>query len=392
MPHKEAFVKKIVSRLTNIGEIFMNLKKKSIVICGIFVLLFLINGITLMYRGNDAIALAIEKKDGILTAEQVKLSFDSVSGRLIKEDIKEGQEVKKGDIIMQLDSTDTDLSIEKTKAQIAQLDAQINSQNGAINVEYAMTDTQEVQTFNQIDQQKAAIASAQATYKNKQIDYNRKLQLLEVGAIAQSDLDDAKMALDVASADLAQQQELLNQLLGGANDNANTQAINLPTINQQRQEIDNKLNDVEALIEQKKQLEVQLKELEVTKSRLTLYAPEDGKIIKILAKQGEMISANTPVVLLESNRRYYDIYISENQVANLAEGDTINGKSIANDLIVPGTIRLITQAPGFADLKQSREKGQADLSAFQIRIYTDDVEGLQTGMTIEVTDDEFTKR
>ena len=370
----------------------MNLKKKSIVICGIFVLLFLISGITLMYRGNDAIALAIEKKDGILTAEQVKLSFDSVSGRLIKEDIKEGQEVKKGDIIMQLDSTDTDLSIEKTKAQIAQLDAQINSQNGAINVEYAMTDTQEVQTFNQIDQQKAAIASAQATYKNKQIDYNRKLQLLEVGAIAQSDLDDAKMALDVASADLAQQQEFLNQLLGGANDNANTQDINLPTINQQRQEIDNKLNDVEALIEQKKQLEVQLKELEVTKSRLTLYAPEDGKIIKILAKQGEMISANTPVVLLESNRRYYDIYISENQVANLAEGDTINGKSIANDLIVPGTIRLITQAPGFADLKQSREKGQADLSAFQIRIYTDDVEGLQTGMSIEVTDDEFTKR
>ena len=170
----------------------MNLKKKSIVICGIFVLLFLISGITLMYRGNDAIALAIEKKDGILT-----------SGRLIKEAIKEGQEVKKGDIIMQLDSTDTDLSIEKTKAQIAQLDAQINSQNGAINVEYAMTDTQEVQTFNQIDQQKAAIASAQATYKNKQIDYNRKLQLLEVGAIAQSDLDDAKMALDVASADLA---------------------------------------------------------------------------------------------------------------------------------------------------------------------------------------------
>ncbi|WP_278848773.1 hypothetical protein [Megamonas hypermegale] len=36
------------------------------------------------------------------------------------------------------------------------------------------------------------------------------------------------MALDVASADLAQQQELLNQLLGGANDNANTQDINLP--------------------------------------------------------------------------------------------------------------------------------------------------------------------
>lgn len=370
----------------------MNLKKKSIIMCSTFIFLFVISGIILMYKGNDAVVLAIEKKSGILTAEQVKLSFNSVSGRLINEGVEEGQVVKKGDIIMQIDSTDTDLAIEKIKAQIAQMEAQINSQNGAIEVEYAMTDTQEIQTFNQIDQQKAAIASAKATYENKQLDYDRKLQLLEIGAIAQSDLDDAKMALDVAASDLAQQQELLHKLLGGANDNVNTYSISLPTINQQRQEISNKTNDVKALIEQKKQLEIQLKELEVAKSRLTLYAPEDGKIIKILAKQGEMISANTPVVLLESNRCYYDIYVSESQVANLMEGDMINGKSIANNITVPGTIRLITQAPGFADLKQSREKGQADLSAFQVRIYTENIKGLQTGMTIEVTDNEFTKR
>lgn len=35
-------------------------------------------------------------------------------------------------------------------------------------------------------------------------------------------------------------------------------------------------------------------------------------------------------------------------------------------------------------LKMTREKGQSDLTAFQVRIYTDPVEGVIPGMTIGV--------
>jgi len=151
-------------------------------------------------------------------------------------------------------------------------------------------------------------------------------------------------------------------------------------------------NDVEALRQQKAQLQVQLKQLEVTKERLTLRAPEDGKVLKVLAKEGEMVSPSTPVVLLESTRSYYDIYISEKQAAHLAEGDEVTGRTVAGEKDVKGTVRLLAQAPGFADLKQSREKGQADLTAFQVRIYVDPQEGILPGMTIGVDEDEFTKR
>jgi HlyD family secretion protein len=113
--------------------------------------------------------------------------------------------------------------------------------------------------------------------------------------------------------------------------------------------------------------------------------------LKIIAKQGEMISANTPVILLESKRYYYDIYLSEKQAAQLKEGDSIVGTTVANDRKIAGTIRFITQAPGFADLKMSREKGQSDLSAFQVRIYADAGQGAIPGMTIEVRDNEFDK-
>ena len=243
-------------------------------------------------------------------------------------------------------------------------------------------DSDEQQSFRQIDQQRAAVSAAQATLKNSQIDYNRKSALLDAGAIAKSQLDDEEMALNVAEANVTQQQQLLDKLLSGAQDTGNTDSISLPTITQQREAAGNMSNDIDALTQQKQALVVQLKQLEVQKERLTLRAPEDGRVIKVLAKEGEMVAAGTPVVLLESDRSYYDIYISEKQAQGLAEGDTITGRTVAGDKSVPGTIRLLTKAPGFADLKQSREKGQADLTAFQVRIYVDPQDGVMPGMTI----------
>ncbi|WP_019555624.1 HlyD family secretion protein [Propionispira raffinosivorans] len=370
----------------------MNLKRKSGSMGIIFLGVLFVGGLLLTYKGNDAIVLAVEKKDGILTAEQVKVSFDSVGGRLVNEAVKESQEIKKGDVLMELDSTDVDLSIDKMKTQIAQVDAQIKSKGGSIDNGYTKADTDEKQTHRQIDQQKAAVSAASATYQNKLLDYNRKVALVASGAVAQSELDAAQMNLDVSAADAAQQQQLLKKLLAGADDKTNTDSIALPTIIEQRQELSNEQNDVENLIQQKKTLEIQLKELLVKKDRLTLRAPEDGKILKIIAKKGEMISANTPVILIESKRYYYDIYLNEQQAANLHEEDTITGHSIAGNLAAAGTVRFITAAPGFADLKMSREKSQADLSAFQVRIYVEVQDGLLPGMTIEVNKDEFTKR
>ncbi len=350
----------------------------------IFLALLIISGVILMYRGNDAVFLGSEIKEGILTAEQIKLAFDSVGGRMINEAVREGQEVQAGEIVMELDPTDTNLAIEKLKAQIAQLDAQIKSTAGTMNLNLFKASNDEQQSFRQIDSQRALVDSARATLRNAEINYRRNLELVNAGAIARSQLDDATMNLNVARANVETQQQLLDRLLSGANDTGRTDSLNLPTIAQERATAQNIQNDLDALNEQKNFLEVQLKELEVAKSRLTLRAPESGKILSILQKYGEMVSPNVPVVLLETKRIYYDIYISEEQAVNLREGDEIVCKTVAGNKEIRGTIRLLTQAPGFADLKQSREKGQADLSAFQVRIYIDENSDVLAGQTVSV--------
>lgn len=362
----------------------MNARQKAERTGLLFLALLLIGGAVLTYRGNDAVALGAAEKEGILTAEQVKMAFHSVSGRLVQVHVTEGDTVKKGDVVMELDAKDTELSIKKTKAQIAQLDAQIASTSGTQAVNYQKADNDETQSFRQIDQQRAAVSSAQATLKNAQLDYDRKTSLVEAGAIAQSQLDDATMTLNVAQAAVEQQQQLLDKLLAGAQDTGATDGIALPTIAQERASAANMSNDVSALESQRQALVVQLEELETQKERLTLRAPEDGKVLKVLSKEGEMVQAGTPVVLLESNRSYYDVYLSEEQAAGLHEGDEVTGVTVAGKKEVRGTVQLLTQAPGFADLKQSREKGQADLSAFQVRIYIEPMEGVVPGMTIGV--------
>ena len=362
----------------------MNARQKAERTGLLFLALLLIGGVVLMYRGNDAVALGAKQKEGILTAEQVKMAFHSVSGRLVQVHVTEGDTVKKGDVVMELDAKDTELSIKKTKAQIAQLDAQIASTSGTQAVNYQKADNDETQSFRQIDQQRAAVSSAQATLQNAQLDYDRKTSLVEAGAIAQSQLDDATMTLNVAQAAVEQQQQLLDKLLAGAQDTGATDGIALPTIAQERASAANMSNDVAALESQRQALVVQLEELETQKERLTLRAPEDGKVLKVLSKEGEMVQAGTPVVLLESNRSYYDVYLSEEQAAGLSEGDEVTGVTVAGKKEVKGTVQLLTQAPGFADLKQSREKGQADLSAFQVRIYIEPTEGVVPGMTIGV--------
>ncbi len=370
----------------------LDFSKKPVRIGAMAVLFLLLCAAAFFYTGNDALVLGRERKDGILTAEQVKASFDSVGGRLLREAVKEGDHVKKGDVLMVLDSTDIDLSIEKTKAQIRQMEATIASTAGGIRIGYDKTDTAEVETFRAIDQQRASVDAARATYDYQKINYDRMTELAEVGAISRRELDIARTDYETARASLSMQQELLGKLLGGAPDTGATETIAIPSVVNARNEIKNQENDLESLRQQKKQLEIALKELEVSKSRLTLRAPEDGKILSVIAKEGEMVSPNTPVILLESDRLYYDIYLSEEQLRGLAEGDTVEGFAVANGETVRGTVRLIARAPGFADYKMSRENGQADLTAFQVRIDAERTPSVIPGMTIEVRTDALPQR
>ncbi|MCO6524026.1 MAG: hypothetical protein J6562_03255, partial [Candidatus Schmidhempelia sp.] len=81
-----------------------------------------------------------------------------------------------------------------------------------------------------------------------------------------------------------------------------------------------------------------------------------------------------------------DIYVNEMMVNDYQPGTTLTAQVPALDAEVSGIVRFATVAPSFADLRMTRERGQADLTSYQVRVYMQDIPKLLTGMTIEVND------
>lgn len=122
----------------------------------------------------------------------------------------------------------------------------------------------------------------------------------------------------------------------------------------------------------------------MNRTRLEIAAPEHAKVISVLYELGELVSPNAPAVLFESERRYVDVYVAEDQVAGFTEGTEVPCYVPAIDRIVTGKVQTTDAAPDFADLKMVRERGQADLKLFKVRIEIPATEGLLAGLTVEV--------
>ncbi len=364
-------------------------------VCTMLILLSLSS--ILIYFGSrgDASTVAQKIKSGVLTSDEINVAFENVGGKLLSRKVQEADYVKKGDILMVLDPEDTILSINKLKAQIEAQKASISQQIENINIEEKETSLKEITLWRQIEQLQAALKSASSSEGLASIEYDRSAKLITSKSISKSTYDSNQSTLVRAKASKVQALRQLESATYGATPEqleklkktGSAQNMTLSEIENARLNIKNQQNTVLAMQAQLKQLQTELQQLELNYSRLTLVAPEDGKILKILYQEGEMISPSSPAVILETDRKYFDIYVNETQVSKYKEKTRIKAHVIADDSYVNGEVRFATAAPSFSDLRMTREHGQADLTMFKVRIYLDKASQCLTGMTMEVEND-----
>jgi HlyD family secretion protein len=368
---------------------------KNIKIPLIFLSLLLV-GSTLIYFGsrNDAVTVAKSLKSGVLTADEINIAFQNVGGKVIKRQVQESQQVKKGDILMVLDDTDTALAIDRLKAQVAGQQALVEQETTAIKIEKADIDLQEISTWRKIEEMQANLEAAQASKALASIEFDRYAKLGKTDNVSKSVLDNARNTLKSAQMNVIKLESQLATLMIGAtqeqinqfNQTKKAQGMRLQTIVNARAKLENRTNQLAQLTAQLAQSQAQLKQQQINYQRLTLVAPESGKILKLFYEEGELVPAGAPAVLLETDRKYVDIYVNEMMVNDYQPGTTLTAHVPALDTQVKGTVRFATAAPSFADLRMTRERGQADLTSYQVRVYMQDLPKLLTGMTIEVND------
>lgn len=357
-------------------------------------LILLIIGSLLIYFGsrNDAVSVAKNIKTGVVTADQVNISFQNVAGTLIKRSVQESQMVKKGDVLMRLDDRDLAISIAQKKAVIQAQEALIRQETAAITIDKNEANLTEISNWRNIEELQAKLDAAKATKELAMIDHDRMLKLSKTQSVAQSSFDNAKNTLTVANMSVIQLESQLATATIGASSNQLQQflttkhadGMTLLSVKNLREKINNRQNVVQQLQAQLTQFNAELQQLEVNYQRLTLVAPESGKILKLLYEEGEIIPTGAPAVLLETDRKYVDIYVNENRVSDYAPKTSITAKVPALNTDIQGTVRFAVAAPSFSDLRTTRERGQSDLVLYQVRIYVADNAKLLTGMTLEV--------
>ncbi|MEC0237638.1 biotin/lipoyl-binding protein [Paenibacillus kribbensis] len=424
-------------------------------------------GTMMAMSGKDAVSMAAQQKNTLLTADTVNISFQGVGGRVKSIEVKEEQQVKKGDVLMTLDPVDLDLQIEKLKTDITQSDVKIKqAKEGLQNQSDKITasekqgelDIQAAQAgeslLNQgtraedIQRQKLAVEAAQQsadaaqagvetaksnaeiaqkTVASRQqaldlakINYKRVQALYDAGASTKAELDNAKNQMDTAQVALdtardqieiannqikaagkqaeiakngvAQQQTALEKMQAGATAEERQQARiktekakeALTQTAQTRKDVKNSEYNVDLLVQQKQALAVQLKTLELQRGRMVLKATTDGKVTRVVPKLGEIVSTGATGAVIETNQLYYDIYVDEASLTKFKAGGNVASHVVALDKDIQGTVRYITSAPQYTNMRMSRDKGLADISSFQVRVNVQRTPELLPGMTVEV--------
>lgn len=154
-------------------------KKKAIIIMAVVLVIGLIIIFNLSSQREKSVKVTVEKvKRTDLTSvisasgevkpkKNVNISAH-VPGRIVKIGVREGDEVKAGDFLLKLDSTQYDASAERDRAFI--------------------------------QSSRAELVKAQATLKKNQSYYERQKNLSDSGLISKDQLEQAKVQLDIAEA------------------------------------------------------------------------------------------------------------------------------------------------------------------------------------------------
>lgn len=355
-------------------------------------LLFISSAAIYIGKKTDAVSIAKNLKSGVLIADDINLAFENVGGKVIKKQVIESQYVEKGDVLMVLDDRDMSLTLNKMNAVLDAQKSLIRQEELAIKIDQSELTLLEFSTWRKIEELQALIDASLSTEQTLQTAFDRSLKLKNKGSISQSEYDNAHNSLVNAKMQVIQQKSQLASMIRGATEaqidklkrEKSAEGMTLETINHAKEKIENRFNQLALLKAQLVQYEAEYEQAMLNMKRLTLVSPEKGKILKVLYEEGELVAPNALVIILETDKKYLDIYVNEDQVTRYSPGASISVYFPALKKESLGSVRFAQMAPSFSDLRMSREHGQADLTSYQVRIYFNDSIELLTGMTGEV--------
>ncbi|WP_165311598.1 HlyD family secretion protein [Vibrio ziniensis] len=284
------------------------------------------------------------------TLERDRVTFSATSNEIIRQlPVKEGSQVKIGDVLVKLDTTSQEAVLAQAIAQQSKANAYLTKlANGERPEDIAVA------------QAKITLATAKLTEANK--NYRRKAELVTKNLISESEKDTALSARDSARAELDSAKEEFAKLTAGA-----------------------RVEDIE---QAKAELAAAIANTAVQQQKLnelTIVATRDGVLDNLPYNLGERVSVGSIVAVVQANNSpYARVYIPEPYRVKLTQGTTLAVHIDGLDRTYKGTLRWIANDPSFTPYYALTENERARLMYLAEIDLAEDAQNLPSGIPAQV--------
>lgn len=299
-------------------------------ITGVFFVAVILAIIGCVYAFMQANTMLLQGEVDVKTVDLAS----KITGRIEKINYKKGDRVKKGDVLIALDTPDIN-------AKAAQVDA---------TVQLALAQQEKVNNGARNEQISMAKASRDLAKKT----FDRLNRLHDEGVIPTQKLDETRAKYQAA-------QDNYNMLVTGSR-------------------IEDKLSaaaNVKRAMGANDEVQSYLKEN-------TIVAPIDGVITEINVEEGELVGAGYPIVtIVDDNDCWVVFNLREDLLAKIKDGTEFNVKIPAiGKEPVKVRVNYISVMGDFANWRATKAKGDFDMKTFEVRaVPVEKVDGLRAGMS-----------
>jgi HlyD family secretion protein len=323
----------------------------------LLIVLLAAGGAAACRRGGDQDA---HRATGYVEATDVRVSPE-VGGRIIELKVAEGDRVRSGDVIARLDTSDTEIAIQRAAAERQQADAQLKLLLAGSRSEDIRQSSAQFQSAN------AEVNAAQAELDAASADVQRFESLLRVNAGSVKQRDDAVMRRDVAAARVRAAQERAR---------AASDALSRVKAGARPQEIDAARARVAAA-------DAQLASLRKNLADAVLKSPVGGLVTSKLVDEGELVAPRTPmVVITDLDHAWANVYVDEQEVPRLKIGAHAILVTDAGQRL-DGTITFISPKAEFTPRNVQTAEERSKL-VYRVKVSADNSNGvLKPGMPVE---------
>ena len=298
---------------------------------------------------------------GHVEATEVQVAAE-VAGRITELRVDEGDRVRAGDVIARLDTRDTDLQIQRLRAERATADAQLRLLQAGSRPE----DIGQAQA--QVDAAAADVTAIDAELKSAELDLQRFEALLKANAGSAKQRDDAQARVDVArerrraaEERVRAARETLARLRSGA----------------RPQEID-------AAAARVATVDAQLAAMEKSLTDATVLAPVSGVVTQKLADQGELAARGSPlVVIADLDRAWANLFVPEPMVPRVKLGQAATVYTDAGGAGISGEVTFVSPQAEFTPRNVQTAEERSKL-VYRIKVSVDNRDGvLKQGMPVD---------